>query len=132
MFSREERARGTVEEDAVRLEIETMAKDFLEGKWDGDRDTRPAVADEVWKSLTTDRNGCLNRSCPHFKNCAQMQARKRLKEADVIVRGARNEAREQPALKARAEVRGAAASLLSQLPKLIAPYADATLGECGP
>jgi len=85
MFSREERARGTVEEDAVRLEIETMAKDFLEGKWDGDRDTRPAVADEVWKSLTTDRNGCLNRSCPHFKNCAQMQARKRLKEADVIV-----------------------------------------------
>jgi len=46
------------------------------------------------------------------------------------VKSARIEAREQPALKARAEVRGAAASLLPQLPKLIAPYADATLGEC--
>ena len=85
MFSREQRARGEVDEDAVRQEIEAMAADFVAGKWDGDRDTRPAVTDEVWKSVTTDRHGCLNRSCSHFKNCAQMQARKRLKEASVIV-----------------------------------------------
>lgn len=85
MFSREQRARGEIDEDAVRQEIEAMAEDFVSGKWDGDRDTRPAITDEVWKSVTTDRFGCLNRSCPHFKNCAQLQARKRVKEASVIV-----------------------------------------------
>ena len=40
--------------------------------------------------------------------------------------------REQPALKASVETRASASTLLQQLPKLIAPYADATIGECAP
>lgn len=47
------------------------------------------------------------------------------------IKSARVEAREQPALKARVEARAPAAILLQQLPLLIAPYADATLAECG-
>ena len=46
------------------------------------------------------------------------------------IKSAKAERREQPALKARIEARGTAASLLQQLPKLIAPYAEATLGDC--
>ena len=46
------------------------------------------------------------------------------------IKSARVDARQQPALKVRIETRGAASTLLQQLPKLIAPYADATIGEC--
>lgn len=47
------------------------------------------------------------------------------------IKSARAEAREQPARKARVEARAPGAILLQQLPLLIAPYADATLDECG-
>jgi hypothetical protein len=46
------------------------------------------------------------------------------------VKSARVESREQPAAKARVEARAPASVLLQQLPKLIAPYADAAIGEC--
>lgn len=46
------------------------------------------------------------------------------------VKSARLEAREQAAAKAAVEIRGAAALLPRLLPQLIAPYADATVGEC--
>ena len=46
------------------------------------------------------------------------------------IKSARTDKREQPAIKARVETRGTAAILLQQLPKLIAPYAEATLGDC--
>ena len=48
------------------------------------------------------------------------------------IKTARIEAREQPAEKARVEMRGPAAKLLQELPKLIAPHADAKLGDCPP
>lgn len=48
------------------------------------------------------------------------------------VKSARVDAREPPPLKARVEARAEAAILLPQLPKLIAPFADATIGECPP
>lgn len=46
------------------------------------------------------------------------------------IKSARVESREQPTTKARVEARAPAPTLLQQLPKLIAPYADATIGEC--
>jgi len=46
------------------------------------------------------------------------------------IKSARVDAREQPAPKVRIETRGPASILLQQLPKLIAPYAEATIGEC--
>lgn len=85
MFDREERAGDVVDAEDIRKGVEEMAADYAEGRWDGDRDTRPPMPDEVWKSVTTDRHGCLNRSCPSFKSCAQMAARKRLRDADVVV-----------------------------------------------
>lgn len=46
------------------------------------------------------------------------------------IKSARLDAREQPPLKARVETRAPASTLLLHLPKLIAPIADASLGEC--
>ena len=48
------------------------------------------------------------------------------------IKSARLDAREQPPLKARVETRAPASTLLQHLPKLIAPVADATIGECAP
>jgi hypothetical protein len=48
------------------------------------------------------------------------------------IKSARLEGREQPVRKVRVETRGSAPILLPQLPKLIEPYADATIGECAP
>lgn len=46
------------------------------------------------------------------------------------IKSARLDARQQPPLKARLETRAPASTLLLHLPKLVAPHADATLGEC--
>lgn len=46
------------------------------------------------------------------------------------IKSARVDSREQPAQKVRVEARGPAEELLRQLPQLIAPYADATIGDC--
>ena len=46
------------------------------------------------------------------------------------IKSARVDSREQPALKAQIEARAPESTLLQQLPKLIAPYADAAIGEC--
>ncbi len=46
------------------------------------------------------------------------------------IKSARVDSRELPAPKVRIEARGPAAELLRQLPQLIAPHADATIGDC--
>jgi len=46
------------------------------------------------------------------------------------IKSARIDAREQPPLKARLETRAPASTLQQHLPKLVAPHADATIGEC--
>jgi hypothetical protein len=46
------------------------------------------------------------------------------------IKSARVDSREVPAPTTRVEARGPAAELLRQLPLLIAPYADATIGDC--
>lgn len=48
------------------------------------------------------------------------------------IKSAHVEGREKPASRARVEARAAASTLLQELPKLIAPYADAAIGECAP
>ena len=62
-----------------------MTKDLASGQWNGDRDQRQGVTDDIWNPVTTDRSGCLNRVCPAYSSCAQFAARKRVKEARVIV-----------------------------------------------
>ncbi len=46
------------------------------------------------------------------------------------IKSARLDSRDQPPLKARVEARAPSPILLRQLPLLMAPYADAKLGEC--
>ena len=46
------------------------------------------------------------------------------------VKSARVDSRQLPPPKVRIEARGPAAELLRQLPQLIAPHADATIGDC--
>ena len=46
------------------------------------------------------------------------------------IKSARVDSRQLPPPKARIEARGPASELLRQLPQLIAPYADATIGDC--
>ena len=46
------------------------------------------------------------------------------------IKSARLDSRQQPAVRARVEMRGPASTLLLQLPKLIGPFADASVGEC--
>lgn len=48
------------------------------------------------------------------------------------IKSARVDSRDQPTSRPRVETRAPASTLLQQLPKLIAPYADATIGECVP
>lgn len=62
-----------------------MSKDIESGHWNGDRDLRQGLTDEIWNPVTTDRSGCLNRVCPAYSSCAQFAARKRIKEARVVV-----------------------------------------------
>ena len=85
MFSREQMSETDEDGDALREQIAAMARDLSEGRWNGDRDARSDVSDKTWKTVTTDRHGCLNRACPFFHDCAQMAARKRLRKAQVIV-----------------------------------------------
>lgn len=47
------------------------------------------------------------------------------------VRSARMERREQPSVRARLETRAPPSTLLKQLPKLLVPYVDGIIGECG-
>jgi ATP-dependent DNA helicase DinG len=87
MFGREERAKSV--ESATKAAIKTvdgMIKNYNEGRWNGDRDAwHESVEDSFWKEITTDRHGCLGNNCPSFRSCAQVAARKRVKEADVVV-----------------------------------------------
>jgi len=54
--------------------------------WDGDRDGWPATIDDMqWQPLTSDRNQCSGRKCPHIANCSFYQAREGLDRVDVIV-----------------------------------------------
>jgi ATP-dependent DNA helicase DinG len=87
MFGREERAKGASDANEVALKmVDTMVKACNDGSWNGDRDNWPGgVDDTFWSAITTDRNGCLGNNCPSFRACAQAAARKRIKDADVIV-----------------------------------------------
>lgn len=73
------------QDDATRTAVEALAADYDSGKWNGDRDLRHGLDDALWRTLTTDRHGCLGRNCSSFKQCAQVDAKKRLKAADIVV-----------------------------------------------
>lgn len=77
------------EEDGMRLDSALhgqLHQAFATGKWAGDRDQwGEAIADELWRPLTTDHRGCTSSRCPHFRHCPYFEARGRLEGAEVIV-----------------------------------------------
>jgi ATP-dependent DNA helicase DinG len=62
-----------------------LAESLESGRWSGDRDAlmRP-VADALWDQLTTDRQGCTGKRCPHFERCPFQAARQRIRESDLV------------------------------------------------
>ncbi|MEX9252129.1 ATP-dependent DNA helicase DinG [Pseudenterobacter timonensis] len=62
-------------------------KASLDGyKWDGLRDhTDQAIGDDLWRRLSTDKAGCLNRNCHYYRECPFFVARREIQEAEVVV-----------------------------------------------
>jgi ATP-dependent DNA helicase DinG len=87
MFGYEERAKDRAEESGkARALIAAMIEQLGSGAWNGDRDKWAEPIDStLWSALTTDHHGCLGMKCPAYRGCAQIEARRRLKDADVIV-----------------------------------------------
>lgn len=86
LFGRESRAQEAPANTEQLDELNRMSDAYLADKWDGDRDQwASVVSDIMWQAITTDRHGCLGRNCPSYRSCAQMKARQRLTDADVIV-----------------------------------------------
>ncbi len=71
--------------DAHRQILGDLLRAYEAKEWNGDRDGTEGVDDELWSTITMDRHGCLSKRCPHFKTCAQAEARQRFKNADIIV-----------------------------------------------
>lgn len=67
-------------------QLKMLHADYNNGCWSGDRDEldKP-LSDELWAQITTDRHGCLNRNCKSYSICAQMAAREKVRDADIIV-----------------------------------------------
>ena len=59
---------------------------FAEGTWDGDRDSwAEGLPMETWQGVTNDRNGCGAGRCSYYHQCPFFEARRRTKDADVVV-----------------------------------------------
>jgi ATP-dependent DNA helicase DinG len=71
---------------AAGATLDAMQAHVADGRWNGDRDAwATPLDDRLWQAVTTDRHGCLGRRCPHAGGCPQLEARRRIREADVVV-----------------------------------------------
>jgi ATP-dependent DNA helicase DinG len=79
----------TAEDQATRRRrttFITLAESFESGRWHGDRDELAVpVADDIWNDITTDRQGCCGNKCTEFARCPFYAARRRVKEADLVI-----------------------------------------------
>jgi ATP-dependent DNA helicase DinG len=68
------------------LVLEKWAQAFQNNLWDGDRDSWPEhIPDDLWRTVTNDRHGCLKAVCPNRQECPFFIAREALEEADLII-----------------------------------------------
>lgn len=64
----------------------SLKADLDSYKWDGLRDhTDKAISDDLWRRLSTDKAGCLNRNCHYYRECPFFVARREIQEAEVVV-----------------------------------------------
>lgn len=75
-----------VEQTAPLRDLVRLAEAFEAGGWSGDRDELSMpVRDDLWETITTDRQGCSGNRCPQFATCPFYVARQRLKEVDLLI-----------------------------------------------
>lgn len=71
--------------DALQL-YQSLLDLLARGEWDGDRDNLALhIDDRDWQPLTSDRNQCTGRNCPHIAQCSFYRARESLGKVDCIV-----------------------------------------------
>lgn len=60
-------------------------KKILSQIYNGTKDEFDILGEEVFEQIKSDKDSCMGRFCPQFRNCFFFNARSRLKDADVIV-----------------------------------------------
>lgn len=66
--------------------ITSLAKSWIQKRWDGDMDNAPErITDPVRMAITTTHGGCTGRRCPNYDECPLIQARRKAKEADIVL-----------------------------------------------
>ncbi len=60
-------------------------KEFLSNIQNGTKDEFELLDDNVFEQIRSDKDSCMGRFCPQFKNCFFFNARMRLKDADIII-----------------------------------------------
>lgn len=66
--------------------LRELADALHAGRWSGDRDALPEpVGNSLWERTTTDRHDCAGGTCPHFARCPYQAARKRIRQADLVI-----------------------------------------------
>lgn len=71
---------------ATASRLRELADALHAGRWSGDRDALPEpVGNSLWERTTTDRHDCAGGTCPHFARCPYQAARKRIRQADLVI-----------------------------------------------
>jgi len=60
-------------------------KEFLSNIQNGTKDEFEILDDNAFEQIRSDKDSCMGRFCPQFKNCFFFNARMRLKDADIII-----------------------------------------------
>jgi len=68
-----------------RAQLQALRQAYLEGRWQGDRDSWPEPVDEgLWQRIAADRHSCHS-ALKHHQHCPFQRARRELEQADVLV-----------------------------------------------
>ncbi len=60
-------------------------KQFLSNIKNGTKDEFEMLGDNVFEQIKSDKDSCMGRFCPQFRNCFFFNARSRLHDADIII-----------------------------------------------
>jgi ATP-dependent DNA helicase DinG len=60
-------------------------KSFLSGLKNGTKDEFDLLEEGLFEQIKSDKDSCMGRFCPQFRNCFFFNARSRLKDADIVI-----------------------------------------------
>lgn len=65
--------------------VKRLHKAYVEGKWQGDRDSWPTpISDNIWQLIVADKHSC-SRALSHHQHCPFHRARDELDKSDLLV-----------------------------------------------